>query len=551
MAADPSLSLAPLPQQASAPSIPQQQPQQQQQQQSDQLLSHLVPLPQLDQPHEPQQPPPPQPPQSQQSQQPQQSQTEAQAQAQAQPTEEPSWRQRLPPDILAERKESALASARALFDMMDSDRDGKLGWSDVVKELERQNFPANEEIVAELFRFSQTANLKEINFDDFLAHYVWKEECLMELFWHIDHSQSGALTAESLQNFFIEQGYAVTQEQAKALVARIKPSTAEAVVSLDDWFRFLALFPSVYIEDIFLCMFRDTQAAEAFAEDPQGWSSPLLKQLLAGGVGGALSRTCTAPLDRLKTLLQVQAGTERVSALRCFMHMVHEGGVRSLWRGNGVNVVKVAPESAVRFLAWEQAKVWLYKGSDSMQVGVFERIAAGSIAGATSQLAIFPMEVLKTRLAVAKTGQYRSAWHCASTILQTQGPLAFYRGLLPSLCGVVPYSGIDLALYETLKRHLWGDTQPHVLGLLACGAVSSSCGQLASYPLALIRTRMQAEAGHRSMTQEIRHVYRMGGVPAFYAGIVPNFLKVAPTVGISYVIYEHMRLLLGLTARTA
>ncbi|KAM3863511.1 calcium-binding mitochondrial carrier protein SCaMC-3b [Diretmus argenteus] len=193
---------------------------------------------------------------------------------------------------------------------------------------------------------------------------------------------------------------------------------------------------------------------------------------------------------------------------------------------------------------------------------VWRQLVSGAMAGAVSRTGTAPLDrlkvflqVLKTRLTLRKTGQYSGMADCARHILRNEGVRAFYRGYLPNTLGIIPYAGIDLAVYETLKNawlqsYCIGSADPGVLVLLGCGTISSTCGQLASYPLALIRTRMQAQATIEgipklSMVGQFKHIISHEGVPGLYRGITPNFLKVIPAVSISYVVYEHMKKVLG------
>lgn len=146
-----------------------------------------------------------------------------------------------------------------------------------------------------------------------------------------------------------------------------------------------------------------------------------------------------------------------------------------------------------------------------------------------------------------------------------EGIYSFYRGYVPNILGIVPYAGIDLAVYETLKRkylkkHKSDDERPSFLVLLGCGTVSSSLGQLCSYPLALVRTRLQAQVisntkqhealrskDTSTMTGVFRQIIETEGMAGLYRGIIPNFIKVLPAVSISYVTYEYTSQALGVS----
>jgi solute carrier family 25 (mitochondrial phosphate transporter), member 23/24/25/41 len=115
---------------------------------------------------------------------------------------------------------------------------------------------------------------------------------------------------------------------------------------------------------------------------------------LAGAVAGVISRTATAPLDRLKMLMQVGikwAPQRPIGVVGGLRAIYAQGGFPAFFQGNTANVVKVMPESGVKFWAYDHAKMLLCV--DPRHPRVFERLLAGACAGAASCVAIYPLEV--------------------------------------------------------------------------------------------------------------------------------------------------------------
>ncbi|XP_066470907.1 mitochondrial adenyl nucleotide antiporter SLC25A23-like [Tiliqua scincoides] len=452
----------------------------------------------------------------------------------------------------------------SLFEQLDTNKDGRVDINELREGLARMGMDAGSHAEQDILREGDTDHDGELNFEEF-AHYLQERERKLLLMFHsLDRNCDGEIDVGEIQQTFHSLGVYISRQQAEKILHSIDKD-GTMTIDWHEWRDHFILNPLENMEeivhywkhsmvlDIGECLTVPDEFSEKEKKTGMWW-----KQLIAGAMAGAVSRTGTAPLDRLKVFMQVHASkSNAMNVLGGLQGMIREGGIRSLWRGNGINVLKIAPESAIKFMAYEQIKRAIRGQQETLRVQ--ERFVAGSLAGATAQTIIYPMEVLKTRLTLRKTGQYSGVADCARQVLRKEGICAFYKGYLPNMLGIIPYAGIDLAVYETLKntwlqKYSKNTADPGVLVLLACGTISSTCGQIASYPLALVRTRMQAQASiegapQLTMLGLFRHILSREGVLGLYRGIAPNFMKVIPAVSISYVVYENMKQALGVTSR--
>ena len=84
-----------------------------------------------------------------------------------------------------------------------------------------------------------------------------------------------------------------------------------------------------------------------------------------------------------------------------------------------------------------------------------------------------------------------------------------YHSVLPLQLGILPYAGVDIAAFEIFKEKLLKkyDNQPPPILILGAGMLSSSIAQFASYPLALVRTRLQVGLDKPLLNQSLFEIF--------------------------------------------
>ncbi|KAI5927038.1 solute carrier family 25 member 42 [Camillea tinctor] len=292
-------------------------------------------------------------------------------------------------------------------------------------------------------------------------------------------------------------------------------------------------------------------------------SQPVVAAFCAGGVAGAVSRTVVSPLERLKILFQVQSAGHneyKLSVGKALGKMWREEGWRGFMRGNGTNCIRIVPYSAVQFGSYNLYKRYFFETTPGAVMSPFERLICGGIAGITSVFFTYPLDIVRTRLSIQSASfaalgdtpkdKLPGMWTTMTVMYKNEGGVsALYRGIIPTVAGVAPYVGLNFMTYEFVRKFLTpeGDQNPSAARKLLAGAVSGAVAQTCTYPFDVLRRRFQINTmsgmgyQYKSIGDAIKMIVTQEGIKGLYKGLIPNLLKVAPSMAANWLSFEVTR----------
>ncbi|KAL1934259.1 hypothetical protein VTP01DRAFT_6441 [Rhizomucor pusillus] len=293
-----------------------------------------------------------------------------------------------------------------------------------------------------------------------------------------------------------------------------------------------------------------------------GKKTPLLTHLVAGGTAGFMEACTCHPLDTIKVRMQLAKNAQRNAAgkrlgfIGVGVRIVKNESFLALYKGLGAVIAGIVPKMAIRFSSFELYKGWLAdEEGKTSRTGVF---FAGLAAGTTEAvLVVSPMDLIKIRLQAQRNSmadpmdipKYRNAPHAAYTIIKEEGIRALYKGVALTALRQATNQAANFTAYQELKK--WGKKLQDVEELpsyqtLVIGGISGAMGPCCNAPIDTIKTRIQKSSvstgsAWQRFTIVTSEIYKKEGFRAFYKGLTPRVLRVAPGQAVTFVVYEKVK----------
>ena len=272
-----------------------------------------------------------------------------------------------------------------------------------------------------------------------------------------------------------------------------------------------------------------------------------MNDLIVGGMAGVISRTATAPIELYK--IQLQSNYLKDATM---MNVIRKEGLRYMWKGNLANCVRAFPQFAINYGVYKKCqKIYYHIKNDKIR-----NFLCGGIAGITAMTAVYPLETIRTRLALQMNqSHYKTPWQVIKKLNINQ----LYGGLKISLLGFGPFNALNFMFYNWYKDILNENIEKgnynirlrdnniqlsnyinsSTVNLLA-GGLSGMSSLTITYPTDLLRRRFQMEGfnnetpKYNGIIDGFKTIVKEEGIIGLYRGLSLGYLRVFPCLGIQF-----------------
>ncbi|XP_061181802.1 uncharacterized protein LOC133190282 [Saccostrea echinata] len=265
------------------------------------------------------------------------------------------------------------------------------------------------------------------------------------------------------------------------------------------------------------------------------------------GAYSCLAVTFTAPLDRVKLLLQCQhelRKTGRLSkpykgALECALRIYRTEGFIPLFRGNLIACVKPFPEQAINFAMKEAVKkMTRLSKEENAYIKLAKNLCAGFLGSFATLGLVYSLDYCRTRMAadVLQTGkdgtkkrQFSGIIDVYRQTMRSDGIVGLHRGFVVSCLGIIVYRGAYFGFYDTLSPMLLKTGQFKLFYAFGLGYGVTVLAGLVSYPLDTIRRRMMMtsceQVKYKGWIDCARYAIKNDGFFSLYRGVFVTIVK--------------------------
>mmetsp|Transcript_105563 Transcript_105563/g.191964 ORF Transcript_105563/g.191964 Transcript_105563/m.191964 type:complete len:290 (+) Transcript_105563:90-959(+) len=185
----------------------------------------------------------------------------------------------------------------------------------------------------------------------------------------------------------------------------------------------------------------------------------------AGALAQLSGSLVGVPVDIVRQRLQIQ-GQMQVSkscsgSFAAFAEIIRSEGVTGIYRGFPIHQMTLASFHGIYFAVYDKWKGWCIDAGyadEHDRLYPEAQLACSSVAGIIGAVLTNPLDVLKTRLQVARMNPemfpFKSSWEAARHLLQREGATALLDGVLARILWLTPRLAISVSAYEHIKAML-------------------------------------------------------------------------------------------------